>query len=115
MPQLIPLTNDGARQVTVATNAGVYTFTTYYVPLIQSWLMDIDDADGNRLITGMNLVSGVDNLLKGSAGKLNGATMRVYCTEGENNTPDSLGVTSFLVLFSQDEEIPEYDSNALQI
>ena len=107
MIEILPLTNDGSSKVTASTSAGLLTFRTYYMPLLPAWLMDIEDATGTKLITGLNLVTNVDNLLKGQGDVLKGFTMRVYSLSGkENNTPDSLGNDCQVVLFSPDETVP---------
>jgi hypothetical protein len=112
MAQIIPLTNDGSRKVQVTTNAGILTFTTYYMPLIESWLCDIEDADGLALATGLNLVIAVDNLLKGR-NVLNDYILRVISKDGvENNSPETLGDTCQLIMASVDEYVPLIYSEA---
>ena len=104
--ELIPLTSDGSRKVVVTTDAGILTFTTYYMTLIKSWLCDIEDANGVALVTGLNLVISVDNLLKGR-NVLKNHILRVI-SEGntENNTSKSLGNKCFLILAANTEYIP---------
>ena len=108
MAQILPLSNDGCSKATATTAAGVFTFTTYYMPLIKSWLMDMADSQGSTIIYGLNLQAGVDNLLKGLGNKYADIALRVISIDGtENNTPQSLGTTNFVVLFAPSEPLPQ--------
>ncbi|MCC8194887.1 MAG: hypothetical protein LIP28_09615 [Deltaproteobacteria bacterium] len=63
---LIPLTADGARVVTVDTGNGLYRFRTYYSNGPERrWLLDIRDTSEKALATGIPIVPGSANLLKG--------------------------------------------------
>jgi hypothetical protein len=107
MAQILPLTNDSCRKVTVSTVAGLLVFRTYYLPLIGAWLCDIADASGNALLSGLNLAVKVDNLLKGQGDKFNGYTLRVYSLSGgECRTKESLGQDCKAVLFGPEDAIP---------
>ena len=107
MPLFLPFTNDGCRTIAVDTPSGMFSFTTYFMPLLRAWLCDIADGAGNALITGLALNVLVDNLLKGRGDTLEGYTLRVYSqTGGDNNTPDSLGGDCQAVLFLPGETVP---------
>lgn len=105
---MLPFTNDGCRTISVETSAGTFSFTTYFMPLIKTWLCDIADMAGKALITGLALNVMVDNLLKGRGNTLKGYMLRVYSLSGgENNTKNSLGNDCRAVLFLPGETVPE--------
>lgn len=107
MPQLIPLTNDGDRQITIALGENVFVLETYYLPNIKRWLMDIYDINQQPILLGISLNVGVGNLVKGKAPIFEGQTIRcVSPTEQENNTPTSLGTTCFLYYYPVGDEAP---------
>lgn len=59
------------------------------------------------VITGINLRTGVDNLIKGKCELLNGWAINVASLTGkENNTPDSLGNDCFIVVYIPGETVP---------
>jgi hypothetical protein len=108
MALFLPFTNDGCRTIAVSTPAGMFSYTTYFMPLLRAWLCDIVDGAGNALITGLALNVLVDNLLKGRGDTLKDYTLRVYSMTGkENNTPDSLGSDCQAVLFLPGETVPD--------
>jgi hypothetical protein len=112
MAIVLPFSNDGASDQTVKTDAGLLRFRTYYMPLISSWLCDIADSVGNKLVSGLNLVTAVDNLIKGQGDTLYGYVLRVYGkNDAENDSPDSLGDTCIAVLFSPGEAVPDVYSS----
>lgn len=107
MPQLIPLTNDGCRQITIALGEYVFIIETYYLPHIKAWVMDIYDEDQNPILTGISLNSGAGNLVKGKASIFEGQSIICYSIDGkDNNTPESLGKTCFVLYYPQGEEPP---------
>lgn len=104
MPQLIPLTNDGCRRITVTLGQNNYMLETYYLPHIHCWLMDIYEMNGRSIITGISLNVGVDNLVAGKSVLFKNQTLRcVSINNTENNTPDSLGKTCFLIYYGENE------------
>lgn len=107
MPQLIPVTNEGCRRITIALGENLFILETYYLPDIHRWLMDIYDIDENPILTGISLNVGVDNLVKGKAEIFRGQTIRCVSPEGlENTTPESLGTTCFLYYYPEGETPP---------
>lgn len=107
MPKLIPLTNAGARRITIALSENVFVIETYYMKDIRRWLMDIYDVNENPILTGICLNVGVDNLVKGKAEIFAGQTIRCVSSEGyENDTPDSLGNTCFVYYYPKGETPP---------
>lgn len=67
----IPLSPDGERTVAVNVGARTLVFRTYFAPGEKDhWLLDIQDDAESPLVSGINLVPGVGNLLKGQGDKL---------------------------------------------
>lgn len=107
MPFIVPLTNDGSRRATYTLGGKDYIIETYYLPKTQTWLMDIYDINENPILTGISLLPGVDNLVKGLCIEFDEQAFQVQTTDGGNNdTPDSLGTTTFLIYYAKGEEVP---------
>ena len=107
MPQLIPFTNDGCRTIDIALGENMYKMRTYYLPYTKHWVLDIMDQDENPIAMGISLNVGVDNLVKGRSILFQNQTIRCISIDGtENDTPDSLGTTCF-VLYYPVGETPE--------
>lgn len=108
MPTIIPFTNDGDRKITIALGDNDLILETYYMPNIRRWLMDIYDVDENPILTGISLNVGVGNLVKGKSPIFRNQAIRCLSIDGsENNTPDSLGKTCFVVYYAEGEYIPQ--------
>lgn len=100
--QLIPVTNDGARRVTVdlQNGLGVYTFQTYFNSVLNRWVMDILDSNDNPLYVGATLNSNIDVLrAQANIQELIGEfrLSDTACTSTINS--ESLGVSNFLMHF----------------
>lgn len=97
---LLPVDSTGARVITVNTGYDILSFRTYYMageePL---WLCDIYDAAGNELITGLALVPGSDNILKGQGDKLEKYQLYVLLTDNQPGDLDALGKYLQLILY----------------
>ena len=107
MPFIVPLTNDGSRRATYNLGGQDYIIETYYLPKTQCWLMDIYDINENPILTGIKLIPGVDNLVKGLCIEFDEQAMQIQTIDGGNNdTPDSLGTTAFLIYYAKGEEVP---------
>ena len=107
MPVTIPVTAAGSRRVRVAIGPKFFEFHTYYVSgQSRHWLLDIHDDSGNPLIVGINLVPGVDNLLKGRGNVLRGHQLHVLAKKGTETNPEALGNTMTLLWFLPGEENP---------
>ena len=65
MSFIVPLTNDGSRKATYNLGGKDYIIETYYLPKTKTWLMDIYDINEIPILTGITLIPGVDNLVKG--------------------------------------------------
>ena len=90
--------------MTVDTGNGVFVFVTYWLPSKAVWLMDILDSSSNLLLSGIALLPGIDNLLKGHGELFKDSVMQVFCRIGtENNTSDSLGNTAQVMWLTSDE------------
>lgn len=109
MAKLIPLTNDGCRRINIALGQNMYILETYYLPHIRVWVMDIYDMNNNPIITGISLNVGVDNLVAGKSELFRNQTIRcVSVNNTENNTPDSLGKTCFVIYYGEGEKPAPY-------
>ena len=107
MPSIIPVTNDGDRQITIALGDNAFNIETYYLPNIKRWVMDIYDTDQTPILTGISLNTGVTNLVKGKAKIFDGQAIRCISIDGtENNTPESLGTKCFLLYYPKGETPP---------
>lgn len=107
MPQVIPFTNDGCRTIDVALGENMFRFRTYYLPYIRRWIMDIMDQNNNPIVVGICLNVGVDNLVKGKAKIFEGQTLRCVSIDGtENDTPNSLGNSCFVLYYPVGEKPP---------
>ena len=103
----LPLTANPASRVMVDTGNGVFVFATYWLPNKKVWLMDILDSSSNLLLSGIALLPGIDNLLKGHGELFKGLVMQVQCIEGTvNNTADSLGNTAQVLFLTSSETNP---------
>ena len=103
----LPLAANPASRVTVDTGSGVFVFATYWLPIKRVWMMDILDSSSNLLLSGIALLPGIDNLLKGHGELFKGLVMQVQCVKGTaNNTFDSLGNTAQVLWLTSDEINP---------
>jgi hypothetical protein len=107
MPVEIPVTPAGERLVTVNLGPDSFMFRTYFVSgADKHWLLDIRDRQGNALISGINLVPGVDNLLKGMGNTLEGYQLHLLVHEGSEKDLEAPGNTMSLVWFNPGEKNP---------
>jgi len=103
----LPLAANPASRVTVDTGNGVFIFATYWMQVNKTWLMDILDSNANLLLSGIALLPGIDNLLKGQGELFKNIVMQVQCTNGTSNaTADSLGNTAQVLWFTSSEINP---------
>lgn len=108
MPQEIPFTNDGCRKIDVALGENMFRMRTYYLPYTKHWVLDIMDQDDNPIIMGISLNTGVDNLVKGKNKMFQNQTIRCVSVDGkENNTPESLGESCFVLYYPEGETPPK--------
>lgn len=104
MPQLIQFDNTGSRSIDVPLGENVFRMRTYFLPYISRWLLDITDTQDNPIIMGICLNTGVENLIKGKSELFDGQAIRCVSIDGsENNTPDSLGTTCFVIYYEKGE------------
>lgn len=105
MPVAIPVTNDGARRVTVELAGQRLTFRTYFSTGQKSmWLLDVYNDENVQLIAGINLVPGSDNVLKGHGDTLDGYQLYVLTMDENYNLPTALGSTVILMMYVPGEE-----------
>ena len=83
MAYLLPLTPDGERTFSVVLGSNTYFLRSYYVRGQESaWLLDISDAGGSMLASGVKLVPGSPNCLAGYGDAFNGETIVVTLSRG---------------------------------
>ena len=106
MSQLIPLTSDGARRVSVdlGNDRGVFTFRTYWNYTTNAWNLDITDSAGADVILGLALVVDIDLLapfpeVSTRIGELQVASINTVFNRGT----EELGANSFLLQFEPGE------------
>ena len=86
MAYLLPLTPDGERTFSVVLGSNTYFLRSYYVRGQESaWLLDISDAGGSMLASGVKLVPGSPNCLAGYGDAFNGETIVVTLSRGRLN------------------------------
>lgn len=108
MAGVIPLTNDGCRSIEIKLGEKNYKLETYYMPFIKCWLLDIYDDEDNPIILGINLKPGIQNLVRGLSEFFEEQAMMVVTTDGGNNdTPESMGNTAFLLYFAKGDKLPQ--------
>lgn len=98
---VLPITNDGCSELTVPTPAGLLTFTAYWAPLRSCWLCNIQDGNGGDVATGIALLSGCQNLLKGLGNTvLDGYQLTVLTNHSDNaeRNNETWGKQAILVL-----------------
>lgn len=111
MPKLIPLTPAGDRVIQVNLGGETLSLRCYFVHgQSDHWLLDISDAQGRPLFSGLNLVPGLDNLLKGRGDSLeNGrllAVTRPRAGAGAETGLNAPGNDLFLVWLEPGETNP---------
>ena len=81
-------------------DAGIYTFTTKYNYTASCWVLDILDAQGNQVLTGLMLVPDVDILFPYPLiGEKMGRLILTENVSGAYQSPDGLGVLTQLTWY----------------
>ena len=105
---VIPITDAGARIITVDTGGGVYRFRTYYSNgPEQRWLLDIRDTTETDIVTGVTIVPGSANILKGQGDAFKDVQLLAIADDGADlGGLDTPGNTLFLVWINAGEKNP---------
>ena len=107
MAYLLPLTSDGERTFSVVLGSNTYFFRSYYVRGQESaWLLDISDAGGSMLASGVKLVPGSPNCLAGYGDAFNGENIVVALSRGRPGDEEAPGDTLNVLWFPEGEESP---------
>ena len=107
MAYLLPLTSDGERTFSVVLGSNTYFFRSYYVRGQESaWLLDISDAGGSMLASGVKLVPGSPNCLAGYGDAFNGENIVVTLSRGKPGDEEAPGDTLNVLWFPEGEESP---------
>lgn len=97
---VIPLPTDGEGHTLVTLGGTAVELVTRFNYTVGAWCMDILDATGANLITGLALLPGFDLLLPYADLKAElGGMMLVESTPGDHQYPDRLGYTVQLLWF----------------
>lgn len=106
MAFILPISNFPDSTFNFNVPNGVLKFRTYWSGDIGSkWMCDISDANGDAIVNGIALVTGCDNLIKGTGiDLLEPYRMVVYSPNGlENNTIDGFGTKCFVLWMEKTE------------
>lgn len=113
MPYILPFDNTPSARKTITINNVTLVCEVNYFPNIKCWLMDLyqpansDTESEIPVITGVNLRTGVDNLIKGKTQLLDGWAINVASISGnDNDSADSLGNDCFIIVYTPDETVP---------
>ena len=111
MAYVVPADSSAARQFSITTDTGTFTFRTYWSgDITKRWLCDIIDANNELVLTGVVLATGINNLIQGAGvDSLEGWSLFVYDIDGtQNMTSESLGFSAkvYLVPPGEDFEFP---------
>lgn len=102
----LPVTSDGSRSLAINTGRDYLSFKSYFTAgQKNNWLLDIRDGNLNPLLSGVTLVPGSDNVLKGQGDNLAGYQLYVHLDEqADPGDPNGLGLYLRLVLYNPEEE-----------
>ncbi len=114
MPQIFPLSSYGNRMINITLDSGIsgrssqYWVRTYYSEgQIDSWFLDIWDAQMTPLVKGLPVVVGAANLLSSYQEKFpEGSKLIVVQTDGDQSDPDVLGNGLEIIWYSGSEASP---------
>ena len=114
MPVEIPLNPAGERFVSVNVGPETFIFRSYYTYGADShWLLDIRNSQNQPLISGINLVRGANNLLKGRGDILNGYQLFLVVYQGSEKDLNAPGNSMALIWFNHNEENPFLDQDPM--
>ena len=111
---LIPVTNDGNREILVDTGGGgpspaggVYRFRTYFSKgQMDGWYLDIRTSTGEALLLGKRIVPGCPNLLKGHGDTFRDVQLAAVVLNGTETKPEYLGNGVYLYWLNPGERNP---------
>lgn len=107
MPVEIPLSPDGERVISVNVGPEIFIFRTYFTYGADShWLLDIRNSQNQPLVSGINLVRGADNLLKGRGDTLEGYQLYLVVHSGSEKDLNAPGNSMALIWFNPNEINP---------
>lgn len=96
----VPVDNTPCKSFSFTTSDGAFRFRTYWNNLASTWFLDIIDTDDSVMLAGIALVTGVNNLLKGTGLDLfEGKALFVIDSSGNGNkTFDGFGTDAKLYM-----------------
>lgn len=104
MALILPVNNVGDRRIQVLLGSNLLSIRTYWNPTTPAWYLDIFGPNGQPISLGLALVP-VINVLESQPNLTRVfGQFRIFTLDGgENNTEDSLGITSKLWWFAPGE------------
>lgn len=102
----LPVNSEGSRLISLNTGHDYLTFRTYFTAgQKNSWLLDIRDGNLKPLVSGVNLITGSDNVIKGQGDKLKDYQLFVALhPDFTADDQDGLGNSLRLFLYLPGEE-----------
>lgn len=106
--KIVSLKTDAPGKYSVDLETTSVELRTRYSYLAECWTLDIADAQGEALITGLMLVPDID-LLKGypELKETLGSLLLVERLRDEYKSPDALGLNTKLLWYAPGEEVEE--------
>lgn len=106
----VPVDNTPCRSFSFGTPEGVFRFRTYWNNILETWFLDIIGLDDVPILQGIALVTGCNNLIKGTGiDELEGKALVVVDSSGNGNrTFSGLGDTAKLYMTMTGEEYLPY-------
>jgi hypothetical protein len=106
----IPLENLPCKSFSVITDIGTVRLRTYWNGLASMWYMDVLGQDGNNLLSGIAMTTGVNNLIAGCGiTDFDGCAIFMVDTSGAGNrTFDGLGSSARMFMTMPGETIRPY-------
>lgn len=103
---LLPIDASGSRTFDIDTGTSVFSFRTYFSDGEKAvWLMDIETIEGEPLATGIALLPGSRNLLRGLGDTLEGYSLYVTLWDGDEGALDAPGTYLFALFFLPGEDV----------
>lgn len=107
MPEIIPVSNDGNREIMVTLDGVDYRFRTYYSQgQHDGWYMDIKTGNGEPILLGRRITTGAANIIKGHGDLFKGRQLTVVVLHGHETNAKNLGDGVYLLWFGEGEANP---------
>jgi len=106
----LPVDNTPCKSFSVNTDVGVFRFRTYWNNLLSTWFIDIIGTDNQNVVSGIALLTGINNLVAGTGlDELKGCAMVVVDSSGNGNrTFDGFGKDALVYMTTGGEVYEPY-------